>query len=396
MLILILMQEAKHIQELNKTKAELSILYEISNAMHTTLKLDEILYIILTGVTAHIGLGFNRAMLFLVNKNHGLLEGKMGIGPDTTEEADSVWKGIDTQKMKLADLISYYSKDKMAKSKFNCLVESISFPCQDKNSGVLASALLPDKTYVYITKDNIESIKNDPLLKFFDSKEFAIVPLRSKNDSIGLIVVDNFVTHKSITNDDIRMLKMFANHAAMAIENSQLYEQTLIKAHTDSLTGLWNHGYFQQKIDQLINKAKEETEPLSLVMIDIDDFKVFNDEYGHQQGDSALKKIAKILKDTSRKLDYVCRYGGEEFAIILPKAGIEDAMHIAGRINNSVSNFSFSLEPGASTQKITVSIGVATLPNHANNKSELIKAADKALYEAKNSGKNKALSFSCH
>ena len=119
MLPLIIMQESKHTQELNKARAELSILYEISQAMHTTLNLDEILYIILTGVTAHIGLGFNRAMLFLVNRNTNVLEGKMGIGPDTTEEADSIWKGIDKQKMNLGDLINCYSNEKMSKSKFN-------------------------------------------------------------------------------------------------------------------------------------------------------------------------------------------------------------------------------------------------------------------------------------
>ena len=166
------------------------------------------------------------------------------------------------------------------------------------------------------------------MLKFFHSNDFVIVPLRSKNTSIGLIVVDNFVTHKPITSDDIRMLTMFVNHAAMAIENSQLYEQTLIKAHADSLTGLWNHGYFQQKMDQMLNKAKEESDSLSLAMIEIDDFKVFNDEQGHQQGDSILVQIAKILKDASRKLDYVCRYGGEEFAVILPKANFKDALQI--------------------------------------------------------------------
>ncbi|MDD5617486.1 MAG: sensor domain-containing diguanylate cyclase [Candidatus Omnitrophica bacterium] len=389
------MQESKNIQELNKAKAELSILYEISNAMHTTLKLDEILYIILTGATAHIGMGFNRAMLFLVNKNLSVLEGKMGIGPDTSEEADSIWKGIDTRKTGLNDLISCYSKEKMAKSKFNCLVESISIPCDEKKGGVLASVLLNNSLYLHIAKDKIAGLGSDPLLKLFNSKEFAVVPLRAKNDIIGLIVVDNFVTHKTITDNDIRMLTMFTNHAALAIENSQLYEQTLMKAHTDSLTGLWNHGYFQQKIEQLLNKAKEENDCLSLIMIDIDDFKVFNDSWGHQQGDNVLVQIANIFKDASRKLDCVCRYGGEEFVLILPKTNTKDALIIAERIHSAISKQAFSAGLDQPAQKITVSMGLASFPNHAANKSDLIKSADEALYEAKKSGKNKVIAFSC-
>ncbi|MDD5292116.1 MAG: sensor domain-containing diguanylate cyclase [Candidatus Omnitrophica bacterium] len=391
MLILILMQESKHIQELNKAKAELSILYEVSNAMHTTLKLDEILYIILTGVTAHIGLGFNRAMLFLVNRNLGVLEGKMGIGPDTTEEADFIWKGIDTRKTGLKDLIGCYSKEKMMKSKFNRIIESVSISYNDNN--ILSLAVRNDSPYIHATKDKIANLGGDPLLKFFDSKEFVIVPLRAKDDVVGLIIVDNFVTNKTITDDDIRMLTMFANHAALAIENSQLYEQTLIKAHTDSLTGLWNHGYFQQVTDQLLDNSNKGNDSLSLFLIDIDNFKIFNDTYGHQQGDNALVSIANIFKEASRKLDCVCRYGGEEFAIVLPKTNIKDALVIAERIRSAIDKYDFDVGMGQPLRKITVSIGVATFPNHADNKSELIKAADKALYEAKNSGKDKVVIF---
>ena len=99
-------------EELNKTKAELNILYEISNAMRTTLKLDEILYIILTSVTAHAGLGFNRAMLFLVNEKERLIEGKMGIGPDTEEEANRIWQHIKHQRMDLVDLVNVFKSSK--------------------------------------------------------------------------------------------------------------------------------------------------------------------------------------------------------------------------------------------------------------------------------------------
>lgn len=388
------MQENTHLlEELHKTKVELSILYEVSNAMHTTLKLDEILYIILTGVTAHIGMGFNRAMLLLVNNNLGVLEGKMGIGPDTAEEADSIWRGIETERMSLEELISCFSKEKMKKSKFNCLVESISMPCDEKTGGILTVSL-SDGMSLHISKDRLANLNNDPLLKYFNSEDFVITPLKAKDKVIGLIVVDNFVTHKPITNDDIRMLTMFANQAGLAIEKSNLYERVVIMSNTDSLTGLWNHAFFQQVLEQQLNRAKEEGEYLSLVMIDIDDFKVFNDTWGHQKGDNILVQIAKLFKEASRKLDYICRYGGEEFSIILPKTNIKDAMTIADRIYTSVGKFHFEPSLGNPPQKITLSLGVATFPTHARSKSELIQAADKALYEAKRLGKNKVINFS--
>lgn len=395
MIIMFSMQEPNRLllEELNRAKAELSILYEISNAMHTTLKLDEILYIILTGVTAHIGLGFNRAMLLLLNNNLGVLEGKMGVGPDTAEQADSIWKEIDTEKMDLEELISSFSKDRLKKSKFNSLVESISIPYDEKKGGILAVSL-NDGMSLRITKDKMADLKNDPFLNFFNSEEFVIAPLKAKDNVIGLIVVDNFVTHKSISNDDIRMLMMFVNQAGLAIEKSSLYEKVLIKSDTDSLTGLWNHAYFQQMLEQLLNRSKEDGECLSLIMIDMDDFKVFNDRWGHQKGDSALVQIAKIFKEASRKLDYICRYGGEEFAIILPKTNIKDALAIAERIHASVGSFHFEIGLGTPPQKITLSLGVATFPNHAHYKSELIQAADKALYQAKKQGKNRVINFS--
>lgn len=381
------LEKEEFLDELNKAKAELSILYEISNAMHTTLKLDEILYIILTGVTAHIGLGFNRAMLLLVNDNLRTLEGKMGIGPDTEDAADSIWKCIDTEKMRLDDLIKCFSTDRMEKSKFNSLVKSISMPCDEKNGGILALSL-NDGMSLHITKEKIGSLKNDHFLKLFDSEEFAIVPLIAKDNAIGLIVVDNFVTHKPITNDDIRMLTMFTNQAGLAIEKSRLYEKTLIRAHTDSLTDLWNHGYFQQVIESMLNQAKEQSDYLSLILIDIDDFKIFNDTWGHQKGDELLFVTAKLIKEASRKLDYVCRYGGEEFAVLLPKTNFKDALLIAERIHSLVGKYHFESGQGHPPQKITLSLGVATFPIHAHTKTQLIQVTDKALYEAKKRGKN--------
>ena len=130
--------------ELQKARTELSLLYEISNAMHTTLKLDEILYIILTAVTAHVGLGFNRAMLFLVNDNEGILEGKMGIGPDSGEEANRIWTYLEREKVNLDDLINNYktTSNQLAHSQLNSFVKGIRLSLREEKDGVLAMTLL--------------------------------------------------------------------------------------------------------------------------------------------------------------------------------------------------------------------------------------------------------------
>ena len=132
---------------------------------------------------------------------------------------------------------------------------------------------------------------------------------------------------------------MFINQAAGAIENSKTYEDTLILTHTDTLTACYNHGYFQYRLDEEIIKAKSQGHKISILMIDIDNFKKFNDTFGHQAGDEVLSKVAKNLQNYSRTVDIVCRYGGDEFTIILPDTSCKDAYIIAKRIQLSMHNY---------------------------------------------------------
>lgn len=376
-------------QELERTKTERAVLYEVSNAMRTTLKLDEILYIILTGVTAHTGLGFNRAILFLVNEKGGLIEGKMGIGPENGEEAKRIWSQIDTQKMDLEDLISMYkfSSNNIVDSGFNQQIRHIKVPLREKNGGLLALGVL-DGMPLLLTKETIRNYNHDSIIYLLKSEELAIVPMKAKDKVNGIILADNFITKKTITKDDMRMLIMLANQAGLAIENSQLFELAIMKAHSDSLTDLWNHGYFQYILQEQMEKAVINKEPLSLILIDIDDFKVFNDTLGHQFGDKILKELASLLKNQSRKMDFVCRYGGEEFTIIQPKTDKQEAYLIAERIRQDVEKYCFIHEEVLARKKLTVSIGLASYPDDGKTPSELVAYSDKVLYSAKHKGKN--------
>ena len=376
-------------EELQKVRGELSLLYEISNAMRTTLKLDEILYIILTAVTAHVGLGFNRAMLFLVNEKDGILEGKMGIGPDSGEEANRIWTYLEKEKTNLDNLISNYKvSGHLAHSQFDHIVKGIRLPLKEEEGGILAMTLL-DGMPLHITQETIHTRKQDTLINILRPEEFVTVPLKAKDKIIGVLFADNPYTHKPITKDNIRILTMFANQAGLAIENSKLYEQTLIKSHTDSLTSLWNHGYFQSRLQEEVSLAQKNKQNLSIIMADLDNFKVYNDTLGHQEGDQILIQIARILNSSARKQDTIYRYGGEEFAILLLQTTKQEARVIAEKIRISIEQSDFRRQEIFPNRKLTISLGIATYPDDAASKDPLLEHADKALYSAKHQGKNR-------
>lgn len=375
-------------EELTRKKSELNILYEISNAMRTTLKLDEILFTILTGVTAHVGLGFNRAILFLNNETEHVIEGKMGIGAETGEEASRIWNKIEQDKMGLEDLIlAYKLSGKMIDSTLNKMVINLKIPLNEAGGIIAVTAL--NGMVLHIQEEAVRNRQDDAIIKLLKPREFVSVPLKSKNKVLGVLFADNIFTREPIGNDDIRILMMFANQAGLAIENSFLYEQTVIQAQTDSLTKLWNHGYFQNMLDKEIDIAKKQNLPLSLLLIDMDNFKNYNDTLGHQAGDRILSEIGNLFKNSSRKLDYVCRYGGEEFALILTRTEKKEAFEIAERLRNQIYSHAFWKEEVQPLRKLTVSIGLASFPENAPDKQQLLSLADKMLYEAKDTGRNR-------
>lgn len=161
----------------------------------------------------------------------------------------------------------------------------------------------------------------------------------------------------------------------------------------DRLTGLHNYGYFMERLEEERNRADRFGSKLSLIMLDIDHFKPYNDKFGHQKGNALLKKVANILTRQVRAIDIVARYGGEEFAILLPNTSRE-AVEIAERIRRAVETAKFEGGKGEPFVKRTLSAGVATYPTDASNELELIDRADQALYVAKNQGRNMVCVYS--
>jgi len=370
-------------KELEKSRSQLHIFYELTKAIRKSLRLDEMAYIILTGLTAKEGLGFNRAILFLTDDEYKNINGFMGIGFLDISEANIIWKTIETQKMDLYDLIENYHKikDPPYKPKFMEFVESVSFPLT-KESGFIFYALW-EKGALHIKGEKIKELANDEFIKKFNLKEFLIASLWVDNKPQGIIVVDNYVTQKPISEENKIIFNMFIEYAASAIKNSKAYEDTLFMAHTDILTGLYNHGYFQYKLDEELLKAKSKNQKLSVIMMDVDNFKKFNDTYGHIQGDEALKKISNILNEGLDEKYILCRYGGEEFSLILPYTSIEESLEIGKNLLKKVENTEIL------NTRFTLSAGIATYPEHGLDKETLLKKADLALYKAKKEGKNK-------
>jgi diguanylate cyclase (GGDEF)-like protein len=213
------------------------------------------------------------------------------------------------------------------------------------------------------------------------------VPLISRGNVIGVIDARSTKSGAFLDQDE-KMFSILAGSAALAIENAQLHQKTEELTIVDDLTDLYNFRYFSRKLGAEVMRAERYHLPLSLIMLDIDWFKRCNDTYGHLFGNMVLKDLARRTRDSVREVDVVCRYGGEEFAVILPQTRKADAQMIGERIRRSVESADFVSEFKDARVKITVSLGIASFPENGRTVKELIERVDQALYLAKGRGKN--------
>ena len=221
---------------------------------------------------------------------------------------------------------------------------------------------------------------------FSETRSELILPLMSFGKGIGVLALES-AQPDAYQSSDVKALESVADICAAAIQNAEYFEQIRQLAYRDGLTGVFNRRYFESRILEELERARRYHAALSVAMIDIDGFKRSNDEFGHLLGDEILKQVSTIFVQNTRKSDIVCRFGGDEFALILPQTSAQSAASAAEKLRQTIAMWDF---PGV-PRPVTISTGIAEFPAAGDNRDELIKSADTALYEAKQQGRNRVV-----
>ncbi|MDH3973530.1 MAG: sensor domain-containing diguanylate cyclase [Deltaproteobacteria bacterium] len=262
----------------------------------------------------------------------------------------------------------------------------------DIEKGGLSDHILNEGKTVAI-KNIKELIKVDrPALEAENIKSLLATPLIAERKTIGILYVDDF-EEREFTPKDESIIALLATQAAAAIEKLQLLEKTRKLAITDELTTLHNHRHFVHLLTEELKRAKRYSRPLSVMLIDIDHFKHYNDTNGHIEGNDVLKDVAAAMLQSIRDIDILARYGGEEFAVILPEADKAETGKCAERVRKAIEGKKFANQEKQPLGNLTVSIGYSTYPEDAKMQRSLLNRADIALYKAKEEGRNKAIAF---
>lgn len=327
-------------KKLTDSVAEFFTLQQISNAIGSILNMDELMKYV-NDITLGV-MGVKSSTIILINEKNSSLE------VHTTNITDE------------ADYLAL---------------------CRNINDNALVKILeIGDIVY-----DNDVTKEKFAFTADRDVKSLICAPILSKLKKFGLILLEqNF--KNAFNEDKIRLLSVITQQVGMAMENADLYNQMHKLAITDNLTGAYNKMYFQKKLEEELVNAKDKNYEVSVVMLDIDYFKKFNDTYGHLFGDMVLRHISNIINESIRSNDTMARFGGEEFIILLPYTKLSQAYEIAENLRKTISITNINKDN--ISVSVTVSIGVSNFPQNSSNTLELVRNADDALYDAKSSGRN--------
>jgi len=336
----VVLRNAQLYEEVKLSRDELEALHEATKVIGTSLELREVLNTIVSTICRafHYDLG----AILLVDESAGelVLEASYGYGREVTGYRQAIGRGI---------------------------------------VGWVAHTGQP-----YISEDVLRDPYYVPLEE--GTRSEIAVPLILEGRVIGVFNVESR-RPRAFGERDLRILTALASYATIAIENARLYEETKRLAITDGLTGLYNHRFLHESFERELEQARRYRLPLSLILVEVDRFKTFNDTYGHLCGDEILKTVAGLLRRNSRSADIVARYGGDEFVLLLPHTSKRDAQEIAERIRRSIAHYPIPIRERFVTA--TVSIGVAAFPEDGRTAEVLVEAADKAMYVAKRMGGNR-------
>ncbi len=254
--------------------------------------------------------------------------------------------------------------------------------------GGLTDRVLREGEILFVEDTEEEAFFRNPIAVSEGIRSLICVPLVVKGSIQGILYLDDFVPRR-FDREDMTLVPVMASFAAMAIVNAKLHRRTKVMAITDELTGLHNHRYFRQIYRLEFGRAKRYRKPLSLIMLDVDDFKRFNDAYGHAIGDRVLETIGEIVLQTVRAVDYAFRYGGEELVVLLPETPRDNALLVAERLRERIEEGATASLTGVVDRSVTVSVGVVCYPDDGAGRDELFNRVDGLMYQAKRSGKNR-------
>ncbi|MBI3399090.1 MAG: diguanylate cyclase [Deltaproteobacteria bacterium] len=344
-------------QELQEDKKNLETILDITKAISSLLTTDEVLYTIVKKV-ADITAAVRCSIVLIAKEDVGYVL--------ASHESPAI------KEIKL-DLNKYPEIKEVIKNKRPIVVEDI-----------------PKHPIMTEVKD---------LVKDLEKMNVLVLPIVWEEEVVGTLFLRTRRFGKGFTEKEINLCQIIANSAYHAIKNARLFEKVSKEkeemkalAITDRLTELYNHDFFYTRLDEEFNRAVRYETPISLIMVDMDDFKKINDTYGHRTGDCVLKEIADMIKKLVRKTDIVARYGGEEFAIILPHTKLKGAEEEAERIRTAISSHTYA---NLTEENMSMSLGVASYPSGKTilNSGDMVNLADTALYEAKRGGKNRVVAL---
>jgi diguanylate cyclase (GGDEF)-like protein len=247
-------------------------------------------------------------------------------------------------------------------------------------TGVSARALNDSRA---IVENDISKVEGY-ISGFAETRSEMCVPLIFFGERLGVLALESAKV-AAFDETDVPPLESVADICAAAIQNAHHFRNVKDMAYIDGLTGIHNRRFFEQRMAEEVERAERFAASMSLIMVDIDNFKRLNDEFGHLLGDEVLRGVSGILKEQLRKIDVLCRYGGEEFVVILAETSAPIATAVAEKLRRLVEGHHF---PGV-PRPVSISAGVAEYPLHGKNRDELVAAADAAMYMAKQAGRNR-------
>ena len=343
----------------------LSQILQISNLLKVHLDVQGILEKVANGIRD--GIGFRTVLISLYHEAEGYFERLAQAG------LEERWQEIRTVRPPAEEILS------LLRPRFRV-----------GNCYYMRKGDVPPLPYSVMPQNAKEAQEPDD----WDPMDILLVPLYDKDDRLlGIISVDEPADGKVPSMETLRALEVLANQTVHALESAQVHAHIKRQAVMDGLTGLFNHGYFQETLALKTREMAEGRRSYTILMMDLDNFKEINDTYGHLIGDEVLRAVAGTLTASIRKEDVAARYGGEEFAVLLPDRNLDQSQPVAERIRAGVEAIRVPLPQSSSARpiRVTLSVGLASFPEQGEDHHEVLQRADSALYEAKRAGKNRVV-----